>query len=210
MAVHTLYGTMTADTVLTVGKQFVADTTGGTETSQQCDMNGGNNVGEIVYFFTNPTSDFTAIQPPTGRGMVWNKPGAGTFAAGNWSLAYTWLGVGGDTVTLTWRLYRYSSGTYTAIGSVTSGSMVIPATKTLFNFPSLSGSSTVFGANDLLYSDIWLTDAGGAGGDNPTSFLGTSVGTGGVTNDMMVGTTNFTPAASPHLVIFDGLGGMFK
>lgn len=210
MPVHTLYGTMTADTVLTVAKQFVADTAGGTEVSQQCDMNGGNNFGEVVFFFTNPTPNFTSIQPPTGRGMVWNKPGAGTFAAGNWSLAYTWSGPVADSVTLTWQLWRYSGGTYTAIGSVTGGLITIPATKTLFNFPSLSGSSSTFGANDLLYSTIWLDDSTGSGGDNPFSYLGTSVGTGGVTNDMMVTTTNFTPASSPHSIQFDGLGGVFR
>lgn len=204
-----LYGTSVADSVLTSANGS-ATVAGGTETSQQCDMNGGNNWGEIVHFFTNPTVDFTAIQPPTGRGWVYNKPGAGTFAAGTWTLKYTWFGVGGDTVTLTWRVYKFTTpSTYSAIGSVVTSSFAIPATKTLTTFPNLSGSLTTFGANDLVYWDIWLNDTGGAGGDNPTTYMGNSL-SAGVANDMQILTPNFTPSGTPHIIIFDGLGGMFK
>ena len=201
MAALTLYGSSVADTTITTACKM-SNTTGGTETSKTTTVSGGGNYTEIVSQGGTLTTA-TSIGSPTGKGWDYS-PGAGTFATGNWSASCT-IQTNSTTSTLTIRFYKYTSGTYTSIGSI--NSTVSSGSKTTYSFAATSMSSITFTASDLLYVDLWYFDTTGMGGNNPIVFESNSA-TAGVANDMQITTSTFT--AGGKLRIFDGLGGLFQ
>src|SRR6266852_5767867 len=56
-------------------------------------------------------------------------------------------------------------------------------------------STITFAAGDLLYVDLWMNDSTGTGGDSPKVYESNSATTG-VTSDMQVTTSTFTPAGT--------------
>jgi hypothetical protein len=203
-----IYGSSVADGTLTTACQM-ATTSGGTETSKLTTVTGGNHCCEIWSKGNASLASVTAIPAtPTGNGWVWNKPGSGTFATGNWSASIGLSGLNGEAVTMTIRFFRYSAGSYTSIGSINSA-ITLSSTRATVSFANTSMASIVFGSSDLLYVDLWLTDSTGAGGDVPTVYESTSA-SAGVVNDMQVTTSTFSPSGGiTHKSISDGLGGMF-
>lgn len=202
MASLTLYGSSVADATLTNACDMAA-ALGGTETSKTTTVSGGNNIAEILSKGGSSTTVSSIPATPTGKGWVYNKPGAGVFATANWSATIT-VSAAGSGTNMTWRAFRYD-GTYHLIGSVTSASA--PSAKTAVSFAATSFSTVTFGATDLLYFDLWWNDSGGAAADNPVVYISTSSSVG-VANDFQVTTSNFTPS-STHFIICDGYGGMF-
>lgn len=194
----TLYGSSIADATLTTACDM-ATTTGGSETSKttvSTFVSGGVYV-EITSQGSAGLACVTAIPAtPTGRGWVY-KPGAGTFANANWSAAATlsavnWGGSSANT-DVTIRFSKYSSGTYTVIGSINVG--ITSLSKTTYTFSATSMPSTTFGVNDLLHVEMWWHDTNSnASGDNPTVYESTSA-TQGVANDVQVATSAFTPSS---------------
>lgn len=212
MASLTLYGSSVADGTLTTACDMAA-ATGGTETSKTTTVtfSGTNfNYAEVTSQGISVVDVNAIPTTPTGNGWVY-KPGAGTFATGNWSAVVTldahgWSG-SSSTTNITIRFFKYSGGTYTSIGSLAAVS-ITGTSKTTYTFSASSLSSITFGASDLLYTDLWWFDGTGANGDNPVVFGSTS-SSQGVANDMQVTTSSFT-ASSIHFNICDGYGGVFS
>jgi len=207
VATQTLYGSSIADATLTTADDM-ATTTGGTETSKTTTTSGTNTYSEVFSQGGSSTGASSIPATPTGKGWVYNKPGAGTYATGNWSASVTFSGSSLGTSDLTIRFFRYSSGTYTQIGTINKTGVV--SAKTTYSFPATSMGTITFAANDLLYVDLWFHDTSTIGGDNPVIYVSNSA-TQGVANDMVVTTSNFTPSGGgpTHRIICDGMGGMF-
>jgi hypothetical protein len=131
------------------------------------------------------------LRPATdGSGTL----GAGTFALGNWSAKHTHSAVS-HGVNSVIRFYKYSSGVYTSIGSITGPTQTLTA-KTTYTHAATSMASVTLASGDGIYVDLWWFDNNAnAGGDNPTNFISNS-GTAGVASDMEVTTSTFTPAAT--------------
>ena len=193
MASLILYGSNVANATLTTAGQ-ASNTTGGTETSATSNISGANNYGEVNSSGTANASVTAIPTTPTGRGWVY-KPGAGTFATSNWSAVAAIASTVHDTVVLTMRFFKYSSGTYTSIGTISTASFVLPSARSAQTFTAASLSTVTFSSSDLLYWDIWLYDSTGAGGDYPQLYLSNS-GTAGVANDVQITTSSFTPAGT--------------
>src|SRR5215472_13162956 len=111
MATITAYGSAVLDGVLTTASDM-ATVTGGTETSKTTTSSGVNNFCEVLSQVGSTGGNASIPATPTGNGWVYNKPGAGTFATGNWSASVTFSGTNLGTSDLTIRFFRYSSGTY--------------------------------------------------------------------------------------------------
>ena len=190
MASLVLYGSDVADGTLTTACDMTINT-GGTETNQRSTFGGSSNYGEILSKGGSPTT-VSALPAPTGNGWVY-KPGAGTFATGNWSASVA-LGddnFGGYSVQITIRFYQYSGGTYTAIGTINSGNVTLPAARTVFSLAATSMSTVTFAANDLVYVDLWLFNATGISFATPQVYETTS-STAGLASDVQVTTSSFT------------------
>lgn len=187
MATLTLYGSDVASAVTPTTACQMSTATGGTEVGKKSTFTGSGQYGEFTSKgLTVNTS--ASIPAPTGNGWVY-APGAGTFAAGNWSaavgMAGTFLSVG-ETI----RFYKYSSGTYTLIGSIASTTQV--QSRSTVSFASTAMATVTFAAGDLLYVDLWWFDNNSqAAGDDPTVYLSTSA-TAGVASDLQITTANFT------------------
>lgn len=199
-----LYGSSVADTTLTTACKM-ASASGGTETSKTTTTTTGGGGGFYAEVLSQggTFASVTSIPTPDGKGWIF-FPGAGTFATGNWSASCT-VTTNSTTTNLTIRFYKYSSGTYTSIGSIVA--TVSSGSKTTYSFAATSMSTFTTGASDGIYTDLWYQDTTGIGGDNPIVFVSTSA-TAGVTGDMQVTTSTFT--AGGKLRIFDGLGGLFQ
>mgnify|MGYP001599046026 CR=1 FL=1 len=199
----TLYGTNTANGTLTNACNFVA-TTGAAETSKTTTTSGANSWAEVLSQ-GGAFTDVSAIGSPSGKGWVYS-PGSGTFATGNWSASIT-LSSASRGVSAEVRFYKYSGGTYTAIGNITA--TITTTAKTTYSFAATSMSATTLGSSDLLYVDLWWFDNNSnASGDNPVVYVANS-STQGVANDMQITTSTFT-ASGTHLRIMDGYGGVFS
>lgn len=186
---------------------LLSTTTGGTETSKTNTVSGGGVYCE-VYSQGGSQTAVSAIGSPSGHGWLSAAPGAGSFATGNWSASIALALSSSATVTFTVRFYKYSSGTYTSIGTIASSSTSLGTSRTVISFAATSMSSVTFLSTDLLYTDLWMNDTTGTGGDNPLVYESTS-STAGVANDVQITTSTFT-ASSTHRLICDGLGGMFS
>lgn len=187
MAALTLYGTNVANGTLTTATNLV-NATGGTEQSALTTINSNGGTYAEMSGVARTVNDFSAPQSPDGHGFVYS-PGAGSFDTSNWSAKVT-VGTNGALQGLTVRAYKYSSGTYTAIVTLTfTGN---PASgKTTITVPASAGAATTFASGDLVYVDLWYFDNQlTADGDNPTLYTGNSAG--GVINDVQITTANFT------------------
>lgn len=191
MASLVLYGSSVLDTGGLGTASKMSNTTGGTETSKKTTITG---VGPTYAEITSQgltVADVTSIPAtPTGRGWIY-YPGAGSFALGNWSAAITLAFVlhGAPNTTML-RAFRYSSGAYTLIGSISATTATLA--KTTYTFAPTSFGTITFGTSDGVYFDLWWNDASGdPSGDNPTVYVSNSA-VAGVANDFVITTSNFT------------------
>src|SRR6266568_3156615 len=196
MAVLTLYGSAVADATLTTACDMAA-VSGGVEVGKQTTFSGTGNFAE-VWSKGNASSPVVSAIPATPNGNGWvYTPGAGTFAAANWSASVTVAVFVNNAGVYTIRFFKYSAGVYSSIGNLT---FTPTATaKTTYAVSAVSMPATTFTATDLLYVDYWYQDNTGAGGDNCTIYESTT-STAGVASDMQITTANFTPAATGPLV----------
>jgi hypothetical protein len=186
MASLVLYGSSIANGTLTTADTMSA-TTGGAETSKTTTVTGANNYAEVLSQ-GGTIASVTSIGSPSGKGWVY-ATGAGTFATGNWSASATFSCSAPGTTDITIRFYRYSSGTYTSIGTINKTGIV--AAKTTYSFAATSFSSITFASGDLLYVDVWWHDLNDAN-DTPIVYVSNSA-TQGVASDMQVTTSSFAP-----------------
>lgn len=200
MASLTLYGSDVASAVAPTTACKMATVTGGTETSKNTTFSGGGSIWGELTSLGGTVATTATIPSPTGKGWVYS-PGAGTFAAGNWSAACN-IGSGNGALATAneIRFYRYSSGTYTLIGTILNSGGT--AGKTLVNFAATAMATITFAAGDLLYVDVWWQDnASQADGDIGTIYESSSA-TAGVTSDVQVTTASFTASGgSPNNLI---------
>jgi hypothetical protein len=189
-----LYGSSVADSTLTTACDM-ATALGGTETSKRTTPTSANFQIAEVLSQGGTSAGVASIPSPTGKGWVY-APGAGTFAAGNWSAAIATADlVNGSVYTIvgTLRFYKYSSGIYTSIGTISSGSLAIPGSRGVVSYPATSMPSVNFAAGDLLYTDLWYnTTPNSVGGAFWDIYESLSAATG-VANDMQITTASFTP-----------------
>jgi hypothetical protein len=185
--VTVLYGSDVADATLTTACDM-ATTTGGTETSQTSSGTGVNIYQEVYSKGGSPASVGAIPATPTGNGWVFKQASAGTYPLGNWSASITFSSTF-TGVSLTLRFFKYSSGTYTSIGTITVS--LTGSAKTTYSFAATSMPATTFLSSDLLYIDLWFLDNNSnISGDNPIIYESTSA-TQGVANDMQITTTTF-------------------
>jgi hypothetical protein len=168
--------------------------TGGTETSKTTTHSGSAVYGEVwSQGNASPASVASIPATPTGRGWVSSSPGAGTFATGNWSATFTLsLAVTGTDFTV--RVFRYSAGTYTLIGTFPTKAITTTA-KTAYAFTATSFSAITFAAGDLVYVDLWLHDTANVITDNPVVWESNSA-TAGVASDVQITTSTFTASGT--------------
>jgi hypothetical protein len=172
----------------------MSTTTGGTETSKTTTHSGSSVYGEVWSQGNASLASVASIPAtPTGRGWVSSSPGAGTFATGNWSATFTLsLAVTGTDFTV--RVFRYSAGTYTLIGTFPVKTISTTA-KTAYAFTATSFSAITFAAGDLIYTDLWLHDTANVVTDNPVVWESNSA-TAGVASDVQITTSTFTASNS--------------
>jgi hypothetical protein len=206
-----LYGSNVADSTLTTACDM-ATVSGGVETTRLSSIAGSpaNSIAEITsQGIVNEAAVTSIPTTPTGRGWIY-FPGAGVFAAGNWS-AFIALSDTQGPYTIdggaTLRFFKYSSGVYTLIGSSNSGSFVINATRTALTIPATSLASIVFAAGDGLYIDQWVTRNGGMNSGLVNVYESSSAALG-VANDMQVTTPAFTPTSGIVIVKAIGRDGL--
>jgi hypothetical protein len=187
------YGSSVANGTISTANTM-STTTGGTETSKTSVYSGGNHFGEVLSQGAASGTPVTAIPAtPTGKGWVTAAPGAGTFALGNWNASIALALSSSATPSFTVRFFKYSSGTYTSIGTIATSAASLGTSRTVISFAATSVASVTFVAGDLLYADLWMQDTTGVGGDNPIVYESNSA-TAGVANDVQITTSTFTPA----------------
>jgi len=107
-----------------------------------------------------------AIGSPSGNGLFLDSAilslSGQTIAAGNWSATWRLASghtdgtlVGTFTADLRVRAYKYNSGVYTQIVSMSLTGQTINNVTTTFNLPATSASAVSFGSGDFLYLDFW-------------------------------------------------------
>jgi len=176
----TVYGSNVLNGTLTTACNM-SIALGGVETITTITGVGTNPFGEITPKGNGSTSGFLTIPAtPTGLGWVY-QPGAGTTPATNWSASIR-LNVPPAT-NATLRFFKWSSGSYTLIGSIVT-SLATGGIAT-YTFANTAMPAVIFGASDLLYMDLWFQDATGIAGDTFGVYVSTSA-TAGVANDMQV------------------------
>lgn len=205
----TFYGTNVAHSLLTQAC-VMTNIASGVETSKETTVMAGGNFAETTSQGLTVTSVSAIPATPTLKGWV-AHPGAGTFDNTNWSLIHTidptgWSG-SSTTTKLTGRLFKYSSGVLTLIGSFPDVNVTGGTFKTTYNFTDTAFGNPIFGQEDLIYHDLWFFDGTGAGGDNPVIFE-SNASSSGVANDVQLTTSGFTPSTSKTR-IYNGYGGMF-
>ena len=189
-----VYGSNVADATLTTAADMSLDTESGNETSSTMTYtySASGQYGEIMNQPSTTSGVASIPATPTGNGWVF-QPGPGLFTAGNWSASVTLSAsnyVLGLTITI--RFFRYSGGTYTLIGSITTP--VLGTAKTTYTFSPTFFSSLSLGASDYLYTDLWWFDNQSTiTGDNPVIYLSDSASQS-VDNDMQVTTAPFAPS----------------
>jgi hypothetical protein len=197
MATITFYGSNVQDSTLTTACDC-ASASGGTETSVRTTSASPNNFVEVCSHVNSLTGVTAIPATPTGRGWLF-LPGAGTFATGNWSATITLSLVTssiGASSKYTVRFFKYNGSTYTSIGTINSATVTVN-TKTAYSFAATSMSTFTTLATDYVYTDLWWNDTTNVGGDDPTVYVSTS-STAGVTNDLMITTSTFTPSSTTN------------
>jgi hypothetical protein len=172
----------------------MSTTTGGTETSNTTTIAASANPYAEVRSKGGASTAVASLPAPTGNGWIYFPNQAGTFALGNWSAIHTHSAVS-HGVNSVIRFYKYSSGTYTSIGSITGPTQTL-TTKTSYTHAATSMAAVTLTVTEGIYVDLWFFDNNAnVGGDNPTNFISNS-GTAGVANDMQVTTSTFTPSGT--------------
>jgi hypothetical protein len=190
MTALTLYGAnIAAASPSTAGKMF--NVTGGVEGSAVTTGITNNLQYFEVMAFTGNSVTIAAI-PATPRGNGWAYvPGAGTFAADNWSATVTIAHTGSGSQ-MTIRFFQYT-GTYTLIGSI--AVTLTTMSKHTYSFAATAMGAVTFGTTDVLYTDLWYYDnSSNAKGDTVTLYEANSSSTGGVASDIQIVTGSFTPS----------------
>jgi Concanavalin A-like lectin/glucanases superfamily len=187
-----LYGSNAANATLTTACNM-ATTTGGTETSVTSTASGTNDYQEIYSQGGSPASVSSIPSTPTGHGWLF-KPGAVTFVAGNWSASITLACSSGTGATVTLRVFKYSGGSYTSIGSLSSIT-ISGHPKTTYSVAATSLGSFSLLASDYVYIDLWWYDSGGANSNNPVVYVSTT-SSNGVASDMQITTPGYNVNAT--------------
>ena len=190
------YGSSIANGTITTANT-ASTTTGGTETSKTSTWSGGNHFAEVWSQGGSSTPATSIPATPDGHGWVTAAPGAGSFANANWSASIALALSSSSTVSWTVRFFKYSSGTYTSIGTIATSAASLGTSRTVISFAATSMALTTFGAADLLYVDLWMQDTTGAGGDNAIVYESNSA-TQGVANDVQITTSTFTPSGTTN------------
>jgi hypothetical protein len=205
----TIYGSSVADGTLTTAGACSA-TTGGTETTKGTTGCSGAASTYIEVRATGgaATAGVSSLPSPSGKGWVY-YPGAGTFAAGNWSAVINFAETFNFTAgSWTIRFYTLSGGVYTSIGTIAIASPAITTSKKQFSFSATSMSSVTLASGDALYFDLWLRGGGSAWGSDTLTIYESNSSSAGVANDMQVTTATFTLAGSTPSVSFVNGGSM--
>jgi hypothetical protein len=206
MATQTYYGSAVADASLTTAC-LMATAAGGTETSKSSTFGGSGNFAEVLSQGGSPSGVSSIPSTPTGNGWISPAPGAGSFATGNFSFLLTISEMHGTTPVYTVRAFKYSSGTYSSLGTQTVNES--SSSKTTYTL-LIAVVNPNFLSTDRLYFDCWFNDPTGVNGDIVTVYESTS-SSNGVANDIQVTTTNFTASGgTTHQTVSDGLGGLFQ
>lgn len=187
-----LYGSNVLDSTLTTAC-VLATTSGGVETSATTTIASTSNPYAEILPRGGASTAVAALPSPTGKGWIYFPGVAGTFAAANWSASITHSSAikGVNTVV---RFYKYSSGTYTSIGTITATNTT--TAKTTYSYAATAMSAVTLGATDGIYVDLWWFDNNSnAGGDNPVIYTSNS-STAGVVNDVQITTSTFTPSGT--------------
>lgn len=187
-----LYGSNVLDSTLTTACVLTVNS-GGTEVSATTTIAATANPYAEVLPRGGASTAVAALPSPTGKGWIYFPGVAGTFAAANWSASITHSAVtkGVNTVV---RFYKYSSGTYTSIGTITATNTA--TAKTTYSYAATAMGAVTLGASDGIYVDLWWFDNNAnAGGDNPTIYTSNS-STAGVVNDVQITTSTFTPSGT--------------
>lgn len=187
-----LYGSNVLDSTLTTAC-VLTTTSGGVETSATTTIASTSNPYAEILPRGGASTAVAALPSPTGKGWIYFPGVAGTFAAANWSASITHSSAikGVNTVV---RFYKYSSGTYTSIGSITATNTA--TAKTTYSYAATAMSAVTLGATDGIYVDLWWFDNNSnAGGDNPVIYTSNS-STAGVVNDVQITTSTFTPSGT--------------
>jgi hypothetical protein len=190
--VTVLYGSNVLDSTLSTAC-VLATTSGGTEVSATTTIASTSNPYAEVLPRGGASTAVAALPSPTGKGWIYFPGIAGTYAAGNWSASITHSASSKGVNTVV-RFYKYSSGAYTSIGTITATSTT--AAKTTYSYTATAMSSVTLGATDGIYVDLWWFDNNSnAGGDNPVIYTSNS-STTGVVNDVQITTSTFTPSGT--------------
>src|SRR5690349_44872 len=187
-----LYGSNVLDSTLSTAC-VLATTSGGTEVSATTTIASTSNPYAEVLPRGGASTAVAALPSPTGKGWIYFPGIAGTYAAGNWSASITHSSAikGVNTVV---RFYKYSSGVYTSIGTITATNTT--TAKTTYSYSATAMSAVTLGASDGIYVDLWWFDNNSnAGGDNPVIYTSNS-STVGVVNDLQITTSTFTPSGT--------------
>jgi hypothetical protein len=181
-----LYGSSVADSTLTTAC-VLSSQPGGVETSTTTIIPATANPYAEIRSQGGTSVAVGTLPPPTGNGWIFFPGQSGTYTADTWAAKHTHSSVNAGAST-TIRFYRYNTGTYTAIGSITATQSV--ATKATYNYSATIMPAVVMGASDGIYIDMWwYNNSPNAGGDNPTNFISNSAAAG------VAGDIEITPAA---------------
>ena len=118
------------------------------------------NYGEVTSQGTTAAWPALSSMPaPTGHGWLLDNTSleGQTIASGNWSGTVALnLTSGNVTANINVRLWKYSGGSYTQIGTMTLTGKTIDGTYRTYSLPSTSLASMDFATGDKLYVDVWL------------------------------------------------------
>ena len=207
----TLYGSSVAATTITTACKM-SSTTGGTETSKTTNAPNDSSQNYMEVLSQGGTGTDSASQAaPSGKGWLWDVTTleGQTIAAGNWSAVITLTDTAGFTaVTFILRVYKYNSGTYTAIGTLTLTGQAMSGTKTSYSLPSSSFSAVSFTTGDKLYFDETIHPTTGHWTGDPIANFVSNSGTAGVVNDFVITAPDYSPTAVTTTYSFtDSLSG---
>lgn len=161
---------------LSTANQLYASSGGSPTTTQDYSLLGtATGYGEVVAQGTaSAWAASGSIGTPTGKGFFLDATTlngqdliAGSYT-GNVRLASA-TGTGGTlggtlTATIFYRVYKYSSGVYTNIITMSLAAQTINSTITTYSLSGSTGSATSFATGDKLYVDIWLNVTANANG----------------------------------------------
>lgn len=211
-----VFGINTASTTLATAMQLVSTNGGATVGGTGTKVGQATGFGELLsQGTTNNWPSLGSIGNPSGDGWLFDNAllEGQTIAAGVWTLAHHLLNNGtnsytADIIVRVWK--RSSGGIFTAIGSVTLASQTIPTSSTLFTLTTASLPAMAFGTGDKLYMDIWLNVASGGSGASIKVNTARGSGATGASGFAEIDTPGFSPTpAGTHVIIADGLGGLF-